>query len=193
MKLSATREYNIWAQMRQRCNNPNAANYLRYGGRGISVCERWSKFKNFYADMGPAPSPQHTLGRLDNDGPYEPGNCAWQDVENQQNNRRNNVHIKAFGETKTLAQWSRHTGLTRDMIRHRIFKMGMAPEEALTTERMSHRYRPVEQLDLEGGLVKRFPSLAAVESLGGFDKKGVYNAVSGRAKTAYGYRWRYAL
>lgn len=191
MTTSSVREYNVWAMMRQRCMNPNAANYLNYGGRGITVDPRWDRFKNFWEDMGPAPSKRHTLDRLDNDGPYSPENCVWSDREKQQNNRRNNVFIEAFGERKTLAQWARSTGLTRDMIRHRVFVMGMTPEEALTAERMSHLQKKVEQLTLDGAVVRQYGSLADTEKVGGFSRQGVQNCISGRAKTSGGFRWRY--
>lgn len=193
MIQSSRREYNIWAMMRQRCNNPNAANYANYGGRGIVVCERWSKFSNFWEDMGAAPSKSHTLDRLDNDGPYSPENCVWSSVEAQQNNRRNTVCITAYGEKRSLAQWSRLTGLTRDQIKHRIFSMGMAPEEALEAPRMSHNQRPVEQLDFSGAVVARFESLADTERKGGFNRQGVQHVLAGRAKTSGGFRWRYAV
>jgi len=193
MTVSSVREYNVWAMMRQRCLNPNAANYRNYGGRGITVDPRWSKFLAFYEDMGPAPSPKHTLDRLDNDGPYCPQNCVWSDTEGQQNNRRNNVFIEAFGKRKTLAQWARDTGLTREMVKHRIFVMGMSPEEALTSARMSHDRRPVEQLALSGEVVRRYASLAETERVGNFSRQGVQHCLSGRAKTSGGFLWRYVL
>lgn len=84
-----TSEYNIWTAMKQRCHNPNFRFYANYGGRGIAVCERWRKsFEAFYADMGPRPSKQHTLDRLDNDGNYEAGNVAWRTWSEQNSNRR---------------------------------------------------------------------------------------------------------
>jgi hypothetical protein len=177
--------------MRQRCGNPNAANYNNYGGRGIRVCERWGKFVNFWQDMGPAPSPQHTLDRKDNEGMYCPENCEWASAEDQQNNRRDSVFIEAFGQRKTLAQWARATGLTRDMIKHRIKAMGMTPEQALKAPKMSHNQRPVEQLSLDGQVVGCYASLAEVQKLGGFNKQAVHLALAGKAKTSAGFQWRY--
>lgn len=71
-------EYRTWCAMRTRCANPNNDRWHQYGGRGIRVCERWELFENFLADMGPKPTPKHSIDRWpNNDGNYEPGNCRW--------------------------------------------------------------------------------------------------------------------
>jgi hypothetical protein len=79
--------YNSWAHMIHRCTNPNNSQWRDYGGRGITVCARWMKFENFFADMGEAPKGL-SLDRIDNDGNYEPGNCRWATRLVQQNNQR---------------------------------------------------------------------------------------------------------
>jgi|GEM_PF-1342758 len=85
--LSKTPEYRVWASMWQRCSNPNNLRYNRYGERGIGICERWEKFENFLADMGPRPSKGHSIDRKDNEGNYEPSNCRWATRSEQQKNK----------------------------------------------------------------------------------------------------------
>lgn len=94
-----TPEYTVWLTMRKRCNDPKHDSYRSYGGRGISVCKEWANFANFYADMGPRPTPQHSIDRVDNNGNYEPSNCRWATLKEQHRNRRDNRMITHEGIT----------------------------------------------------------------------------------------------
>lgn len=129
-KKSAS-EYHAWSSMKSRCLNPNVHNYKRYGARGITVCERWADFQNFYADMGPKPSSKHSLERLDTNGNYEPKNCVWADAFQQASTRTNVRSIEAFGKIMTAAAWSRETGIPATVIRNRL-DSGWDVEKALS-------------------------------------------------------------
>lgn len=87
-KSAATPEYRAWHSMKARCANPRNPRYSAYGGRGITVCERWESFENFFADVGPRPTPRHSIDRIDPNDGYHPGNVRWATLAQQNNNKR---------------------------------------------------------------------------------------------------------
>lgn len=124
--------YLSWASMRLRCENPNATGFDRYGGRGITVCDRWTGdegFANFFADMGERPEGT-TLDRRDNDKGYDHGNCRWSDAAAQKRNRRNSVLLTFRGETKSASEWAREVGTHRNNILRRL-KRGLPLDQVI--------------------------------------------------------------
>lgn len=124
-----TREYSTWQSMLNRCRRPKTRSYERYGGRGITVCERWRTFENFLADMGPKP-PGMSLDRIDNDGNYEPGNCRWATWSQQNRNKNNNTRLSYKGLTLPMSEWAERFGLSLNVLQLRLLK-GWSIEKAL--------------------------------------------------------------
>lgn len=125
--------YAAWCRLRGRCLNKNSKDYPDYGGRGITVCERWNDFTLFLADVGERPSPKHSIDRIDTNGNYEPGNCRWATPKIQSNNRRNIQRFDFRGESKTLTEWAESSGIQMRTLFARIYYSGWSVERALTT------------------------------------------------------------
>ena len=112
-KRSHPSEYRIWCGMRHRCNNPSSEFYAHYGGRGITVCDRWNEFPAFLADMGERPAGT-SIDRIDNDRGYEPGNCRWADRSEQARNKRDTLNETA----RHLVRYMRRRGATNADLAH---------------------------------------------------------------------------
>ena len=128
-----TRLYRIWQGMKRRCDTPSASCYKDYGGRGIAVCEEWlhdfPAFQNWAFANGYAED--LTIDRIDVNGNYCPDNCKWSNAETQANNKRTS-HVETFnGETHTVSEWAKITGLSRGLIKDRL-RLGWSIERALT-------------------------------------------------------------
>jgi len=121
--LTGTKIYSVWKSMLARCRNKAVDSYPNYGGRGIKVCERWQVFDNFFADVGHAPLGM-SLDRIDNNGNYDPENCRWATQTEQCRNTRRSATATVNGQTKTFAEWSEISGISRGLLstRRRILK-----------------------------------------------------------------------
>lgn len=126
--MAKTTEWTIWTDMIRRCYEEARPAYPRYGGRGISVCDRWRQsVENFVEDMGPRPSKAHSLDRIDNDGNYEPSNCRWATRWEQGQNKRNNRRVEFDGQLLTARQIAERYGLKTATVRYRIGKGWSGP------------------------------------------------------------------
>lgn len=130
--MTKSSEYKIWAGMKRRCNNPHEKSYHRYGGRGIKVCQRWSAFEPFYADMGKRPSDKLQIERKNNNIGYTcgkcfeckenawPSNCCWTDVVEQALNKSNNRFVAYKDRIQTLKEWSIELGISYSTLQTRL-------------------------------------------------------------------------
>ena len=146
--------YNAWCAMRQRCTNPSAPTWANYGGRGITVAPEWDDFNTFVRDVGVAPTPKHSLDRINSDGNYEPGNVRWANSRQQARNRRSTRLITFEGITQSIAAWADEKGIPRDTLRARLQTWGV--EKALTT--------PVHQRNAHRAAQKQAAAIAAAEA-----------------------------
>lgn len=125
-------EYRVWKAMRQRCNDPNAENYYKYGAKGVRVCERWNDFEKFLEDVGPAPSLKHSVDRFPNRrGDYEPGNVRWATASEQARNRDGTQVVEYEGEKYLLVDLAEKHNTTAAFVRSRLAR-GWSLKQALT-------------------------------------------------------------
>lgn len=135
--LSTTPEYSIWRDIKSRCLSSKNVAFPDYGGRGITVCDRWldpkNGLQNFILDMGKRPATSLSIDRHPNkDGNYEPGNCRWATTTEQSRNKRNNVNLTHDGKTQCLSDWAKELGVKRNTLDYRLRK-GWSVQEVLST------------------------------------------------------------
>lgn len=131
--MTGTKFYGVWNSMIMRCHNPNSKSYPRYGANGITVCNEWREFKNFYEDMYSAYSDGVSIDRIDNTKGYSKENCRWVDMKVQCNNRSSNHQLTYKGKTYTLAEASEKFDIPYHTLKRRIYK-GWDIEKSLTTK-----------------------------------------------------------
>lgn len=138
-----TLTYARWKSMMQRCHNPRAENFKYYGGKGVTVCERWHDFALFIADMGECSGRSMTLDRINPELGYQPGNCRWATQAEQNRNRPGHaVLLSHNGDTKSLTEWAHKIGMTPNALRGRL-ALGWSVEKALTTPKQDGRFQPL--------------------------------------------------
>ncbi len=131
--MYGTQIYKSWSSMKSRCLNKNNKDHKDYGGRGITVCDSWLIFENFYADMGDRPQGK-TLDRKNNDKGYCKSNCKWSTPKEQSNNMRKNCFLTYQNKTLSIRQWSEKLDIKYETIKSRL-RYGWSVEEALTTKK----------------------------------------------------------
>lgn len=147
-KGGQSKVYKAWLHMVARCCNPNDKAYGRYGGRPsgpIKVCDRWRDFQTFHEDIGDPPTPSHTLGRIDNDGDYEPNNVRWETFTEQQNNKSTTIRLTHDGVTRSLGEWAATMGASTRTLWARVNR-GWT-DEAIVTKPIRPMKRPAGQVD----------------------------------------------
>ncbi len=126
--------YSTWDAIRYRCYNPKSSQYKDYGGRGIVMSDEWlNDFLLFVKEIGPKPTPEHTIERKDVDGNYCKENCEWASRKEQANNRRDNCYLELNGKSKTITEWSSIYNINYMTVRCRLNR-GWTVEEALTKQ-----------------------------------------------------------
>lgn len=135
-------EYMTWVRMRRRCQNSESDDYSNYGGRGISVCDRWEIFSNFLEDMGKRPSKHHSIDRINNNGNYTPDNCRWATIKQQNRNKRTTRELTIERKTLGLGEWAEISGINLETIRSRLNR-GWSSETAV--------FGPLKQVMLKTG------------------------------------------
>lgn len=128
--MCGTRIYNCWKNMNSRCNTKTRPDYKYYGGRGIKICKRWSRFKNFYIDMGASYKADLTLDRVNPNLGYSKSNCRWATHETQMSNTTRNKYITYKNKKLTLSEFARLSTSDRRTVENRL-KRGIIPEVAL--------------------------------------------------------------
>ena len=144
-KRVPTTEYRSWQAMRGRCTNPNHKDYRLYGGRGVTIDPRWDDYTEFLADMGRRPSSSHTIERVDTNGHYEPSNCRWATMKEQQRNRRNNKIFTHKGVTACLAELCEINGVKystahQRLRRARLVQLSRRERRTAARRRDGHRF-----------------------------------------------------
>lgn len=158
--------FSVWRGMIARCTNINNSHWHRYGGRGITVCERWiASFDNFISDMGMRPTPEHQIDRIDNDSGYSKENCRWASRKENARNKGMNRMLEINGELKCVSEWAEISGVHPDTALMRLNR-GWSPKDAIFGSRHKRRYNTPDG---------EFKTLKEVQDFYGMSSSGVHS------------------
>ena len=197
--MSDTRQYRIWQQMKNRCDNPNNIKYDIYGGKGITYGDKWKTFQGFWEDMKEGYSDDLTLDRIDREGDYTKENCRWVDYEAQNNNTDFNIILEYQGKKMTVPDLLEMTELPRKTIYSRI-NAGWTAEEIIENpkplkgkkiKQHGRNKKPVLQLDKNGNVINEYDSQTEASKKTGVDRSNLGKCCRGEQKTAGGFVWKF--
>lgn len=187
------RIYKIYRGMKSRCSCKTDYHYKWYGEKGIKVCDEWlNDFMSFYNwSMQNGYADDLSIDRINNNGNYEPNNCRWITQQEQCNNTRRNHYITINGETLTITQWAKKSGVNRKAIERKL-KKGITGEKLLEPVITPHK-GAIIQKDLQGNIVKEWKSLQEIIENTNFTKTPIANVCKNKkhCHTSYGYIWEY--
>lgn len=195
--MSNTRLYKEWIGIKRRCGNPSTPHYEYYGGRGISVCEKWKNdFPSFYnCAISNGYNDNLTIDRINVDGDYCPENCRWATVEQQAKNKTNLLYAKINGVEKSLCEWSEISGVPLNALRLRYLRGradGIADFDNSLLKPLRDFPRKINQYDLNGNFIKEWKSAKEAEIAGVGKENSIRVCCSGKRRTHNNYIWRYA-
>ncbi len=158
--------YRVFNSVQQRCNNPKSTVYYKYGGKGVTVCDRWDTFEHFVSDMGLRPSVAHSIDRTDNRKGYEPDNCRWATEIQQQRNRSNNRVVEYQGEELCVAELAERIGLSAKLLRARL-ERGWSVDRAVSTPVQTQNRKSAKRQGVKVHYYGRWSTVRELAELGG--------------------------
>ena len=184
-----SKEYNTWCGIKSRCYNLNDKYYKNYGGRGITVCDRWrNSFELFLKDMDKKLEKEFTIDRIDNNAGYSPDNCRWATQKEQANNRTNNHIVEYKGKRQNIVQWSEETGINQELISSRLIK-GWSIEKTLTTKKINTNIQII-QMSNDEKFIKVWESINDTTKEN-FHPASIKKCCDNKFKQHKGYKWKY--
>jgi len=196
--MTGSSEERIYRSMKQRCYNSTNKRYSDYGGRGITICDRWKdSFTNFYSDMGPRPSKNHSIDRFpDTNGNYEPNNCRWATMKEQALNKRDTVFVNYQGEKIALLELTRKLNLKYCTIRTRLTRGKMSLEDALIPDNLTAKNKgiskPINQYTYpERKFMKTWSSIKDASRELNLDSSGISKCARGKREYVGNYVFQY--